>query len=947
METATSQRIVDLNQVCQNHIVVEDFGRVGDDSIFQREYLQASNVINQIIKFNNHKRHSDPRGKAEYQTAVPFIGDRGTGKTSAMCSVLHKLETASDEFLALSRGNARARFICFDMIDINSMKSNENLMEIVLSRMLTCLKKLEADLSHRGGQTLDIWHGRQRTIYTKIDELSRAFSRMHWRKNFDPEEQGLAGLQKISAAQDAIESFRTLVYEFTEAIRSTKNWDCPCYMVLALDDIDMFRGSNKLDNNSQFALLEQIYDYLRVPNVVVLLTFNEQILKRNCMNHYYDAYFRHDSGQQRTTDEQEEIATLTKQFLSKLFPQEQRIYMPNFLFVNADNCPNLYVVPLISEETKPFPPFHHLSDYNFNSIGIPEPRAIPVKELMLRLIAHKTGVYFDINGTKKHFLEPRNLRELGTMLQVISLWPDPDGAEDPETIRVKNRETFLNYLRNQFAGEHLQPEAYRAFQGISTLPLARQSRALVDDVRRYRMTSVETPDEFGYIRSTNRDRWKYSYGELAHNIYYSTRVHNSGTTLYSKEYIHCVLGSQSIILNQMLYAEDRGHFLEFIGSSIGGRWANDMLPKFYRAEQRNSANPAGSYSTTVRRFLKLRVPEDVQASILECPGSEEEERTGCETAIQQFAEALALIGMFFTGYPPAGLKIKLEAHMETFCGKASPVFYLESTSEDHVCFNALNPFLNLYAVTDPRDRTKQRHYLEYISGKLRSLTGDFPLTESLNQKIQEGIEAAEMLGPEPLAPKGSDVGKLVQADPRRMKVDVGNEARKLLDIMGEHGTSLNRFKEAWEGIMDQLGCALEEQAPADSVRESAVFAHQNLDVGMTVPVQHLDMMYNILKRVASVSYHDIPEEADVKEAYDYFIRLYESIGQELEAQDTRYGATSADLAVKYRKSFFYRIFTAKDTSSPDYNPYLKDAFDTIIQNILIDMEARKKTRIGD
>lgn len=937
MEVADSKRIVNLERVCQNNIVVEDI-KSNESSVFRQEYMQAASVIDGILQFNKeHEVQETNRIKAEYQTAVPFIGERGTGKTSAMCSVLHMLKTDPEAFLNCSKEKGKVGFICMDMIDINSMKPNENLMEIILAQMLICMQEQEKKLNCQEGYTLDRWHSRQREIYTQIDALSRAFSRLHWHKNFDPEEQGIVGIQKIADTKNAIKGFHELVRDFIEAFHPLHSSKTSHYLVLALDDIDMFRGMNQQERNSQFAILEQIYDYLRIPNVIVLLTFNEQILKRNCMSHYCNAHFKRSFTQECTPDEQEEIAVLTKQFLSKLFPQEQRIYMPNFLYVNTDNTPNLCVVPLKDGETIPFPPF---TDDGCSQ----KPPVIPVKEFMLRLIAYKTGVFFDINGTKQHFLEPRNLRELGTMLQVVFRWPDPNEPSSSEQIKTQNREKFLNYIRNQFAGERLRPEEYQHFQRLSTLPVVRQSRDLIDDVRRFRMASVNNPDEFGYIGSTNRDRWKYSYGELTHNIYFSTRVHSSGGILYSKAYIHCILGSQSIILNRMPVMENKRPILEFVGSSIGGRWSNEMLPKFKILNVLgNSKYAAGSCSASAAVFLNLRLPDAIQKIILPDAIQKEifkKEKDRRDEMIQQFAEALAIIGMFFTGYPAAGLKAKLDVDITKPLDANAPIFYLESASEDHVCFNALNPFLNLYAVTDFGDYCTERDYLSYIFKKIFSLTEKFP------DSFLSNLEAKKDLGYATSAPSPKDDP---QKQAQNMKTsDIGEQAKKLLEVIQPKKEELEQFAKAWKDALNLLG---DIEVSSDGIIKSVSFAEQsivftpgNQNVGMTLPIQHFDMMYNILKRVSNVSYHDIPEEADASEAYDYFVRLYEKIGRELEEQDKQYGSVSPGFAKLYRESFFYQIFTEKDEKYR--NPYLRELFNAIIQNMLAYTEARQNTRIG-
>lgn len=209
MEKDSSRRIVDLDQVCQNNIVVEEL-EPDNRSVFQQEYVQAANIIDSILRLNKEKKEKKNGAlhvKAEYQTVVPFIGDRGTGKTSAMCSVLQALKTSPETFLPSLKETNDVGFICMDMIDINSMKPNENLMEIVLAQMLAYMQNQEKNLRFQEPFSLEKWRSRQREIYTQIDTLSRAFSRLHWHKNFDPEEQGIVGIQKIAETKTPLSDF--------------------------------------------------------------------------------------------------------------------------------------------------------------------------------------------------------------------------------------------------------------------------------------------------------------------------------------------------------------------------------------------------------------------------------------------------------------------------------------------------------------------------------------------------------------------------------------------------------------------------------------------------------------------------------------------------------------------------------------------------------------------
>ena len=80
------------------------------------------------------------------------------------------------------------------------------------------------------------------------------------------------------------------------------------------------------------------------------------------------------------------------------------------------------------------------------------------------------------------------------------------------------------------------------------------------------------------------------------------------------------------------------------------------------------------------------------------------------------------------------------------------------------------------------------------------------------------------------------------------------------------------------------------------------------------------MMYNIVKRLASGSYYDIPEEAALEEIHDYYVRFYERVAAELAKQDSFYFVKcKQSFSEAFKESYFYMAFTGE---GPTHNPYV-------------------------
>lgn len=969
----TANLVVDLDHVRKNNIVFVDLSMPLTENVFSLEYEKAARVITRILdeneegaaqenyrcrecktrasrscescKFRSYtgcREGNYGKHRSEYQTAVPFIGDRGTGKTSVMLSVLNRLQNYSGQIedapFNLGKKHDSVKFITFDMIDANTLSRNDDVMEIILARMLSYLDELQPDHDFRD-------------LYRQIDELSSAMCKLRGDQREAVAACGLMGLQKVVDRQSAIDGFQKLVEDFLKAMSAYK-YNCrKCYLVIALDDIDMYQGSTCGMYTGQFALLEQVYNHMRIPGLIVLMTYNEHILRRTCNRHFNRIYFGESIARKYTPTEQNDIDTLTGQFMSKLFPQEQRIYLPNYMLIDSANRSNLFVRPEITEKgvRKPVAPF-----------GINE--AIPVKVFMLRLIAHKTGVYFDAAGTKVHFFEPRNLRNLGELFQVLCSMEEVGGdKENCTAVRGRNRQILLQYMYNQFALRQLSPEEQDRFRKLSALPITRQHRTLVDWIRTERMRLAD--GSFGYLAETEKYRWRYSYGELLHNIYFATRIGTAagyGEAFLSKSFMHCIFGSHSVILNNMICSEGANKdLLEIIGSSVSGRWANEMLPKFY-VEDFTQPEQAGSVSLPIRCYFGWAVPENVKTAILHLGKDRKSEE-----CLQEFFEALFFAGMFFTGHPTNGLGIYLDADLdEDDCA----VLCLKSETEDHICFNVMNFVINTYRALpgladnkagflsnlEKRKNTvvediSDSGYLQYMYQKLRKLGQDVAYGLSYDWSAAEAN--AELLLEKMENRKSRRYGRipLVQSNRIRETEDVARAVRRarawkqliyadkesnLKDLEEFNGDA---FIKCWNRVLSKTTKYLFEKF--------WMWEENHKQNKLVLPVENFDMMYNIVKRLASVYYHDIPEEASVEEVYDSYVHLYKSVLKELELQDRVYFADTPEnsFAKLFRDSVFYQEVVEVD-GKRQHTEMLREIVTNMIRSTIIAQNARRNAK---
>lgn len=464
---------------------------------------------------------------------------------------------------------------------------------------------------------------------------------------------------------------------------------------------------------------------------------------------------------------------------------------------------------------------------------------------------------------------------------------------------------------------------------MSMLPIVRQGRTLVDYIRDQRKRTVKQKYDFGYLDATTRDRWRYSYGELLRNIYYSTRITTGASlseTIYTKEFIRCILGTHSVLLNQIIHTTDSSNdaavsayeshmmMLQVIGSSIAGRWANKMVPEF--KVETLDPRPGGSLSLPIRHFFGWDISEAVTNAIVQLSHNNKQtiEQKNDRQVIHDFLKAFLLVGMLFTGFPVNGLKIRLTANLDE---SSEPSLLLHSTAEDHICFNVMNFVLNLYDAFDIEDPKRVHEgYLSRMVPKLRKLGGD--LVAEFSRDWDNERTTARLLKEKLISDRASKSSFYrADSDAKANTYDqIINRADKWEAKLEEAVFDTASFLKNWNELVDEL--------LSEFRTELTGWCENNDGHAAVLPIQHFDMMYNIMKRLANVSYYDIPEEAPIEDVLTHYAHLYKSVAKELANQDSLYtGTTHQGFADAFRSCIFYRYFTApEETRNPFLNSFL-------------------------
>jgi len=775
-KTSTSgvQRIVKLEKLYQDGLVIEEPQEL-ERSMMLPEYRQAAVMVSEIV----HK--SEPLKSSHDGTAVnniiSFVGDRGTGKTSVMRSFKEFLKnTKPNRDISLFQGEEKwdlpegTCFVTLRYIDASILKSSEDIMVIILARMFRYVRGLLETPSGYGLPAAD--QEETRSLFRKFERVYESIMTLNEKRPFREGESALQRVQSVNSSSSLADNFRCLVKEFLDFVadKGQENHHRP-YLVIALDDVDRYMpdtqdGERKKD---VYTLLGQIDEYLKIPGVIVLLAYDEALLKRTCMLHMKKKFkLKKDMAKRQVL-----------QYLTKIIPSQQKVYMPNLGRVDHGTSVQLQVE--VSPEV-----------------------TLTAKQLTLGYLASRYGCFFDGRGDKKHFFEERNLRKLSDLLLALKL----SGQEKEPGQAYKK---LSNYTYSRLINFVLNAKEAALFSEWLEEPIERTSRDIIEYIQAE--DNKHQMDGLFFTRSKPGENWGYSYGELMYHIYRAS----STEEILSENMLQSVLLNYSITLPDLFRRGDRGSIKRVLGSSVAGQWANDILSTFFvnynETTKVTGRGRVGAYNIKggFDTIFRLSYTKTADAGRFE---------------LRDFIQAVELLGMFFTtaqkGGSPSHLSLALERKSDRAWGP--DIDFVLGSQADSACFNMFNFVVNAYG------------WEEYFNQLHQSLA------DVVERKVSE--EAAHI--------KAS----VVLQDPI-----VDEKKPDGLALLRKYSLK-NQFKKWSENFGD-----------------------------LAMPVQHFDMMYNILQRQQDGRNHGLKAEADPSEFLDCCGIVYQHILDALYEQDQFYNSS--------------------------------------------------------
>lgn len=282
---------------CVNKIKLEKKEEF-NNSIFSKVYYKASLLIERIIDENERNANADKETQFAEENnicnIIAFIGKRGMGKSSAMLSFACSLEK---NFLRLPK------------IDMSMVTENESLLDIILAYMWEKYEKNDVTRSRLNDLRMD---------FAEVKDSYMRFKKTE-KRDYEDELYSAKELKKLARSLRLRESFSKLVNNFLEMmINDSTIAKADKYLVFVIDDLDLV-------SNNPCAVLEQIKNFLSIPNVIVLTTLD---IERSILNkkHELDSLF---SGKHSFYTNVDNVMEYATDYMAKIIPFNRRIYMPD------------------------------------------------------------------------------------------------------------------------------------------------------------------------------------------------------------------------------------------------------------------------------------------------------------------------------------------------------------------------------------------------------------------------------------------------------------------------------------------------------------------------------------------------------------------------------------------------------------------------------------------
>lgn len=418
-------RILKIDKNCIYKIKIEKLYEF-EDSFFVDVYYKATKCLIDIIDSNKSSYCINSKNKEDdFNNIISFVGERGSGKTSAMISFKNSLQQLYDIDKLIKNNELKEKYVnislykfyCLDIIDPSVFDDKDSIIEIVVAEMF---KKFKDENKQD--------YIKKQELVKKFEIVYKDLRALNKDKNtmFKENSDNLEVLMDLSSAIALKNDMVKLVNLYLEYMQEDKGYVNKSFLVITIDDLDMNIAAGE-------KMIEDIRKYLIIPSVIIMMAVKfdqlEEVIKQKNINDlkvlcdYYrniDELTKDREKEYMTKALDEELNNKTNKYLEKVIPYNKRIYMPNVYAIDA----KIEV---------------HLENFDYKE-----------NDSIERFIVNNFYKYLRYTiVTKSHYsaIIPINLRGLVDLIVLFSTFENVEPyMSDGEDIR--NRDSIINNLKS-------------------------------------------------------------------------------------------------------------------------------------------------------------------------------------------------------------------------------------------------------------------------------------------------------------------------------------------------------------------------------------------------------------------------------------------------------------------------------------------------------------------
>lgn len=379
----------------ESHYITEDYTS-RKTSIFADQYKKALQVIDAFIDAKDDD--ADKTLQESRNNIIAFMGDRGTGKTSCMMSVLNMLDDH------LKEGKKKQTIAPVDVVDPSFFDENTNIIYLVVGKMFAAFKE---SIDKNNEETYKV-HDLMTAFQDVLSQIS-----MMGRSPLNENDTDIHQLGNLLVTVNLKKSLKKLVDCYLKFYGKD-------FLVIPVDDID-----NNTDQAYQ--MMEQIRKYLILPNVIILISFKLEQISNVVVLYFTKLYSPLSSKAKNMMN----VADMAQKYLLKLFPLEHRVALPD-------------LKTMMDKELEVYKGRDKKDAFLSGS---------SMKYTMTALIFRMTRYLFYHATGETSQIVPTNLREYRNLLSLLCNMDDYRESKEEY-----NKQQFRDYFFGEWVEKHLNED---------------------------------------------------------------------------------------------------------------------------------------------------------------------------------------------------------------------------------------------------------------------------------------------------------------------------------------------------------------------------------------------------------------------------------------------------------------------------------------------------------